>query len=266
MLRTEESFITVHSHRISMKWIYGETSPVSPVLVFLHEGLGSITMWRDFPEQICTETGLTGVVYDRPGHGDSDPLPQHRTPGYLHDEALKYLPLFLEKNSIDKPLLIGHSDGGSIALLYAAHFPEKAIGIISEAAHVFLEDVSITGIQNAVDKYESANLKKGLIKFHGDKTDAVFYGWAQTWLSPEFRKWNIVDEIKNITAPSLIIQGEEDEYGTGKQVDAIVNNVRGESEKYIIPGCGHVPHFQARDLVTEKMIEFIKKLNGKRFQ
>lgn len=261
LLRIEESFITIQSNRLAMRWIYGRKHRTSPVLVFLHEGLGSIRMWRDIPEQLCTETGLTGVVYDRRGHGNSDPLPQHRTPGYLHEEALKYLPLFLEKNAIDKPLFIGHSDGGSIALLYTAHFPEKTVGVISEAAHVFLEDISITGIENAVEMYESGSLKKSLTKYHSDKTDAVFYGWAHTWLSPEFRDWNIVNELKSITAPSLIIQGTEDEYGTEKQVDAIVNNVSGESEKFMIPGCGHVPHFQARDLVTAKMIESIHTLN-----
>lgn len=256
-LQIEDTYIKIDNHRYAVRWIGQQDETRSPVLVFLHEGLGCIKLWRDFPEQVCTKTGLTGIVYDRLGHGNSDPLPQRRMPNYLHGEALKYLPPLLEKIKVDRPIFIGHSDGGTIALLYAAHFPDRTSAVITEAAHVFLEDVTILGIQNAVELYESGKLKKGLTKYHSDKTDAIFYGWAHTWLSPEFKNWNIVDDLINITAPSLIIQGDDDEYGTEKQVDTIVNTAKGESEKLMISGCGHVPHFQAKDLVIRKMVEFI---------
>ncbi len=259
-LSREETFVTVDTYRYAVKLIPGSGNHDTPVLVFLHEGLGCIDLWRDFPDQICSATGLKGLIYDRLGHGKSAPLPQRRTPRYLHDEALKYLPPFLEKNKIDNPFFIGHSDGGTIALLYAAQFPDKTTGLITEAAHVFLEDVTIKGIHRAVELYESGKMKKGLIKFHGDKADALFYGWAHTWLSPEFRTWNIVDELKTITTPSLIIQGVDDEYGTEEQVDAIVRTVKGKSEKLMIPDCGHAPHFQARDVVVKRMVKFIRKL------
>ncbi len=261
-MQIEETFIKLSQHHYAVKWIYGSGDKKSPVLIFLHEGLGCIELWRDFPEQVCRDTGLTGLVYDRLGHGKSDPLPKRRSQYYLHDEALKYLPPLLEAVNIDRPVFIGHSDGGTIALLYAAHFAGKTAGLITEAAHVFLEDVTIDGIQNAVKMYETGKLKKGLTKYHGDKIDAIFYGWANTWLSPEFRNWNIVDELKNITAPSLIIQGQSDEYGTEKQVDTIVNTVQGHAEKLMIPECGHVPHFQAKDLVQEKMMRFINKVTA----
>lgn len=261
-LSIEESFVTIEKHRYAVKRIHSRGNTDAPVLVFLHEGLGSIKLWRDFPELICQATGLKGMVYDRLGHGQSDPLPQRRTVRYLHDEALTYLPSFLEKNNLENPFFIGHSDGGTIALLYAAHFRERTAGLITEAAHVFLEDITIEGIRRAVREYESGKLKKALYKYHGDKTDALFYEWSQTWLSAEFRNWNIVADLKNITAPSLIIQGEDDEYGTEKQVDAIVNTVQGSSEKLMIPDCGHVPHIQAGDVVREKMVEFILKRVG----
>lgn len=262
-VQTAIKFVTIDDNRYAVKHIHVHENTHIPVLVFLHEGLGCIELWRDFPEKICNATGLNGIVYDRLGHGKSDPLPQHRTPAYLHDEALIYLPPFLEKTGVDNPFFIGHSDGGTIALLYAAQHPGRTAGFITEAAHVFLEDITVRGIQKAVEAYESGKLKKGLIKYHGDKTDALFYGWAYTWLSPEFRHWNIVDELKSIYAPSLIIQGNDDEYGTEKQVDAIVNTVQGETEKCIIPECGHVPHHQAGDAVTERMVEFIKTvING----
>ncbi len=259
-LQIEDTYIKIDNHRYAVRWIGQQDETRAPVLVFLHEGLGCIKLWRDFPEQICAETGLTGIVYDRLGHGTSDPFPQRRTPHYLHDESFKYLPRFLEIINVHRPIFIGHSDGGTIALLYAAHYPDNTSGIITEAAHVFLEEVTITGIKNAVEMYESGNLKKGLKKYHGEKTDALFYGWAHTWLSPEFRNWKIIDELKNITAPSLVIQGYNDEYGTEKQVDTIVNTVRGQAEKLMIPECGHIPHFQARDLVQEKMVRFINKI------
>ncbi len=259
-LQIENTYVTVDEYRFAVKWVSPSQSAQSPVLVFLHEGLGCIDLWRYFPEQICHETGLTGLVYDRLGHGKSDPLPQRRTPRYLHDEALKYLTPILDVSGIDNPFFIGHSDGGTIALLYAAQYPDKTAGLITEAAHVFLEDITIQGIQRAVETYESGKLKKGLSKYHGDKTDALFYGWADTWLSAEFRNWNIVKELKTITAPSLIMQGDDDEYGTEAQVDAIVNTVQGDSKKHMISDCGHVPHFQARPVVLESMMEFIRNL------
>lgn len=250
--------IRVDGHRYAVKRILSAVDDTTPTLVFLHEGLGCIKLWRDFPEQLCATTHLSGIAYDRLGHGASDPMPKPRTPRYLHDEALEYLPAFLEATGIEKPVLIGHSDGGTIALLFASYYPDNVSGLVTEAAHVFVEEKTLAGIRNTLAAYESTHLKKSLKKYHGEKTDALFYAWAHTWLSPEFRQWNIVDEIKSITVPTLIIQGVDDEYGTAQQVDAIANSINGWTEKVMIPHCGHVPHIRARKMVLELVSGFIR--------
>ena len=191
-----------------------------PVLVFLHEGLGSIGQWRDFPEKLCEKTGCPALVYDRCGHGTSDPLTESRRPDYLHDEALLSLPEVLKQCVIDKPIFIGHSDGGSIAIIYAGTYPQKVTGIITEAAHVFVEDVTVDGIKRAVEVYESTDLRTRLARFHGSNTELMFRGWADIWLSPEFRDWNIENYLPNVTCPLLAVQGRDDEYGTPVQVEA----------------------------------------------
>jgi len=259
-LATIESEITIDGHTFAIKQIFHKENSQSTDLIFLHEGLGCIELWRDFPESICASTGLNGIVYDRLGHGKSGPLPHPRTPSYLHDEALKYLPRILEKTNCTSPLFIGHSDGGTIALLFAAYHPQKTAGLITEAAHIFVEDITIKGIQTAIDTYESGKLRNGLAKYHADKTDALFYGWAHTWLSSEFRSWNIKEELKTITSPAFIIQGEDDEYGTEAQVDGIVTTIKGKARKRMVPDCGHVPHFQARSVVSDEINSFIHSI------
>jgi pimeloyl-ACP methyl ester carboxylesterase len=227
------------------------------VLVFLHEGLGSIGQWRDFPEKICAATGCPALVYDRWGYGGSDPLTEPRKPDYLHDEALLSLPEVLEQCAIDKPIFIGHSDGGSIAIIYAGTYPQKVAGIITEAAHVFVEDVTVEGIKRAVEVYESTDLKTRLARFHGSNTALMFRGWADIWLSPEFWDWNIESYLPNIACPLLAIQGKEDEYGTPAQVEAIVGRVMGPVRRLMVDNCGHIPHVQAREKVFIEMVNFI---------
>ena len=231
-----------------------------PVLVFLHEGLGSIGQWRDFPEIICASTGCPALVYDRWGYGGSDPLTQPRKPDYLHDEALLSLPEVLNQCAIDKPILIGHSDGGSIAIIYAGTYPQKVAGIITEAAHVFVEDVTVEGIKRAVEVYESTDLKTRLARFHGSNTELMFRGWADIWLSPEFRNWNIEEYLPHITCPLLAIQGKDDEYGTPAQVEAIVGKVTGPARASMIDNCGHIPHIQAMEKVFSEMVSLIREL------
>jgi len=231
-----------------------------PVLVFLHEGLGSIGQWRDFPEKICAATGCPALVYDRWGHGGSDPLTESRRPDYLHEEALLSLPEVLRQCAIDKPILIGHSDGGSIAIIYAGTYPQKVAGIITEAAHVFVEDVTVKGIQRALEIYESTDLRTRLARFHGRKTDSMFRGWADIWLSPEFRDWNIESCLAYITCPLLAIQGKDDEYGTPAQVASIIGKVLGPARGWLIDNCGHIPHVQATEDVFAEMVNFIAAL------
>ncbi len=230
------------------------------MLVFLHEGLGSIGQWRDFPEKLCEKTGCPALVYDRCGHGTSDPLTESRRPDYLHDEALLSLPEVLKQCVIDKPIFIGHSDGGSIAIIYAGTYPQKVTGIITEAAHVFVEDVTVDGIKRAVEVYESTDLRTRLARFHGSNTELMFRGWADIWLSPEFRDWNIENYLPNVTCPLLAVQGRDDEYGTPVQVEAIVGKVAGQARGLMIENCGHIPHIQAREKVFAEMVNFISAI------
>lgn len=228
-------------------------------LVFLHEGLGSIAQWRDFPLAVSLATQLPAAIYERGGYGNADPLNAPRSVGYLHEEALQSLPQVLQQLQINDAILIGHSDGGSIALIFAAVWPEKVRGIITEAAHVFVEEVTLAGIREAVRIYTSTDLPERLSKFHGSNTDKAFRAWSDTWLSPAFRSWNIEEYLPGVGCPVLAIQGQDDEYGTSAQVEAIVNGVSGPAESLIIEACGHVPHHQAREKVLAEAARFIRR-------
>jgi pimeloyl-ACP methyl ester carboxylesterase len=259
---TKERFsIPAVKHRLSAEFIRPQAhTDNQPVLVFLHEGLGSIGQWRNFPDKICARTGCPALVYDRWGYVGSDPLTEPRTLAYLHDEALLSLPEVLKQCAIDKPVFVGHSDGGSIAIIYAGTYPQKVTGIITEAAHVFVEDVTVAGIKRAAEVYESTDLKTRLARFHGGNTELMFRGWADVWLSPEFRDWNIESYLPHITCPLLAIQGKDDEYGTPAQVESIVGKVMGPARGSMIENCGHIPHAQAREKVFAEMVNFISAI------
>lgn len=237
-----------------------DTVTAPTTLVFLHEGLGSIAQWRDFPASLSIANRLPALVYERWGYGNSDTLNIQRTVRYLHDEALISLPEVLQQVDINDAILIGHSDGGSIALMFAAIHGDKIRGVITEAAHVFVEEVTITGIRKAVELYETTDLKDRLYQYHKDNTDRMFRAWADTWLSAEFRDWNIEEYLPHITCPVLVMQGERDEYGTRAQVEAIMKQVAGPVKGLLMPDCGHVPHHQARERVLAEMTQFINSL------
>ena len=256
-------FIHAARHRLFAQYIqpdsaYTKKSPAT--LVFLHEGLGSIAQWRDFPACLSIMTGLPALVYERWGYGSSDALNTTRTVRYLHNEALTSLPEVLEQVNIEDAILIGHSDGGSIALIFSAVHGDKARAVITEAAHVFVEDVTIAGIRQAVEMYETTDLKDRLHKFHKNNADSMFRAWADTWLAPWFRNWNIEEYLSRITCPLLVIQGKDDEYGTSAQVESIISQAGGPAQGIIVPDCGHVPHHQAREHVLKEMTRFINSL------
>lgn len=255
--------LTAGGHRLRAEYLEpaaGSPDTRHPTLVFLHEGLGSIGQWRDVPALASDRTGLPALVYDRWGHGGSDPLDGPREVRYLHDEALTSLPEILKQLAIEKAILIGHSDGGSIALIFASVYPEKAMGVITEAAHVFVEERTLTGLREALRIFETTNLRDRLSRYHGDKTEALFRGWADIWLAESFRSWNIEEYLPGIRSPLLAIQGEQDEYGSPAQVEAIVSQVSGPATGLILPGCGHIPHHQARARVLAEIIRFIASL------
>ncbi len=243
------------NHEIYYQRIAGNDD--RPCLVFLHEGLGSVEMWKDFPALLCRATGCPGLVYDRLGYGRSSPQIDRRTVQYLHDYALLELPQVVGQLLADMPyILVGHSDGGSISLIYGAQKRPSLRGIISEAAHVFVDDETIAGIEETTAAWDAGQLT-GLAKYHGDKTETIFKAWSETWLSAWFRSWDIRYVLPSVEVPVLVIQGQTDKYGTEAQVNAIASQCAGDARAEMIPDCGHAPHHEAQEKVLELMSEFV---------
>lgn len=249
------SAVTVGTDRLAVRRVGGDES--LPVLVFLHEGLGSIGMWRDFPDALCTATRCPGLVYDRPGHGGSGKVAAPRGPGFFEQEANCVLPELLAASDIENPVLVGHSDGGTIALLHASRFPVR--GLILEAAHVFVEDICLDGVVAARRAWVETDFPRRLARHHGDNTKTMFHAWADMWSADWFRDWNIEAALSRVNCPVLAIQGEDDEYGTVAQLHAIAAGVSGPVETVLVPGSGHSPHLQARDQVLAKMATFVQQ-------
>jgi pimeloyl-ACP methyl ester carboxylesterase len=251
--------LSVQGSRLRAQTLRPGAGPVGPTLVFLHEALGSIAQWRDFPRVLAEASGLPALVYDRQGHGQSDPLALPRPLDYLEHEARTVLPGVLAACGITRPIFFGHSDGGTIALLHAAAFPGIARGLMVEAAHVFVEDLTLDGVRAAVQAFASGQMK-GLERHHGVGAEALFRAWSQTWLHPGFRTWSMVDLLSAIQVPVLALQGKDDQYGTPAQLQIIQAGVQGPCEGYLLPDCGHVPHFQARDRVLAEALRFLERL------
>jgi pimeloyl-ACP methyl ester carboxylesterase len=225
--------------------------------VFLHEGLGSAGLWRDFPGRVAEAVGRpTTLVYSRLGYGRSAPVALPRPVSYMHDEALEALPSLLDETGIDRPVLVGHSDGASIALIHAgAGFPVDALVLL--APHVFVEDRSIAGIEAATVAYEHGDLRRRLTRHHDD-VDGAFRGWNDVWLSPSFRSWDITGVLPAITCPVLVVQEQDDPYGTLAQVDAIERGVSGPVERLVLPGTGHSPHLDHPDEVIAAIMSVLR--------
>jgi pimeloyl-ACP methyl ester carboxylesterase len=238
----------------------GLPEPGHPVLVLLHEGLGSVGLWRDFPHRLAAATGLPVLVYSRQGNGRSSPLGQARTPAYMHDEAREVLPAVLQAFGIQRPLLVGHSDGGSIALIHAGSFPGIACGVVAIAPHLFVEDLTVESIRAAKVAYETTDLRARLARHHAD-ADNTFYGWNDIWLHADFRAWNIEDCVARVACPVLAIQGVDDEYGSMRQIDRLAELLPGTRlEK--LPACGHAPHRDQPARLLGACREFIASIQG----
>lgn len=230
-----------------------------PTLVFLHEGLGSVAMWRDFPVKVAAATGCRTLVYSRHGYGESDLLTEPFDTRYMHDEALIALPELLDRLGIEEPVLVGHSDGGSIALIHAGGARREVAGLILMAPHVFVEDLSVASIAQAKIAFETTDLGQKLGKYHRDPVK-TFWGWNDIWLHPDFRAWNIEEYLPRIDCPTLVIQGEDDEYGTSAQADAIRRQTAGEVEVLMLADCRHSPHKDQPQATLEAMAGFIERL------
>lgn len=231
--------------------------PKRPTIIFLHDSLGCIELWRDFPDKLSKLTKCNVLVYDRQGYGKSCSLPYSKRDKYYLEQEADILSELIKYWNIDNAILFGHSDGGSIALITAGKYPQSISGIITEGAHIFVEDLTLNGIEDAIQLYKTTNLKLKLEKYHKDKTDKMFWAWASTWTTDEFINWNIERFLPKIECHSLIIQGENDEYGTLKQVENIITQANGESTPLIIPNVKHTPHKEVPELILQKASEFI---------
>jgi pimeloyl-ACP methyl ester carboxylesterase len=231
--------------------------PDLPPLVFLHEGRGSLALWRDFPVRVAAACGgPTTLVYSRAGYGHSPPASLPRPVTYMHDEALDSLPSVLADAGVTAPVLVGHSDGASIALIHAAA-GHPVTALILLAPHVFVEDRTIAGIRAATRAYDQGPLRTRLARHHAD-VDAMFLGWSEIWLSPVFRSWNITDVLPAITSPILLVQESDDPYGTLAQLDAIEAGVAAPVDRLVLPGQGHTPHETAPDLLATRIAAFLR--------
>ncbi len=251
---------------IEYQWLDADAARTAPLLVFLHEGLGSISMWRDFPQRLCSAGGYRGLVYSRPGYGRSSPRPRdvRWSPRFMHEQAYDVLPDLLTAIGIDaereRPWLFGHSDGASIALLHAGRYPSRVRGAIVLAPHLFVEELSVDSIAKVRQAYGQPGLRDKLARHHAD-VDSAFWGWNDVWLDADFRDWNIEKEVAAIRCPLLALQGVDDEYGTMAQVDRIAELVPG-SERLKLDACGHSPHRDQPARVIEASTRFIARHPG----
>lgn len=240
--------------KIEHQWLNPEWAD-EPLFVFLHEGLGSVSMWRDYPQQFCDALHVRGLVYSRPGYGLSTPRAPHEAwkPDFMHHQAHELLPQLLSALGVrHAPWLLGHSDGGSIALLFAAQYPTA--GLVVMAPHIKVEDVCIKSIEDAKQAYENTNLRQKLARYHGE-VDSAFWGWSNVWLHPDFRAWNIEKELSTISCPLLAIQGLNDEYGTLAQIKDI-QKYAPQTQLFTIENCAHSPHRDQPEALTKRCLNF----------
>ena len=254
---TNMPFLTAGGHRLEYERIDGASG--RPTLILLHEGLGSIALWRDFPAKLAQTTGCPAVVYSRYGYGRSDALSAPRGVDYMHREALETLPELRAALGLDDAILVGHSDGASIALIHAGSGRWPVRAVVLEAPHVFVEDLSVASIEAARDAYATTELRQRLMRYHAD-VDSAFRGWNDIWLHPDFRAWNIEDVLPGVRCPVLAIQGADDEYGTLAQIDAIARGVAGPFERLVLANCKHAPHRDQEPATLDAMARFIARV------
>lgn len=252
--------VTIDGVGLEARLIPGDAT--EPWLVFLHEGLGSVSLWRDFPETLARRVGSRALVYSRRGYGRSDALDGPREPDFMHREALDVLPKLLQHFGIERPVLIGHSDGASIAIIHAAEAGCDTRGAVLMAPHVFVEAISQQSIARIAETYETTDLRTRLAKHHAHVDDA-FHGWSRIWLDPRFRSWSLGAETSRLKCPLLLIQGVDDEYGTLAQLDAIAEVAAGPCTRLVLETCGHAPQRDQEAAVLDAIAGFVAGLpNG----
>ena len=268
--------IKIANRHLEYEW-HGPSPEDAPTLVFLHEGLGCVAMWRDFPERLAEQTGCGALVYSRAGYGKSDPIALPRPVSFMHEEALTILPEVLDAFSIHEAIVVGHSDGGSIAIIHAGGTRDPRVrGLILEAPHVFVEEVGLESIRAIAGDYRGEGagrmpahrpqdagapglFKQRLARYHGAQVDQTFWGWNDVWLNPEFRSWNIEEYLPEIRVPVLLIQGANDQYGTREQLRRIEAGSSGPVRTVLLTNCGHSPHLDQPELAVEAMKDFVER-------
>jgi len=251
-------FLTAQNARLEYELIPGQRA--APQLCLLHEGLGCVALWRDLPARLAAATGCRTLAYSRQGYGQSDRLAVPRTVDYMHREGLDVLPLVLQQLGVDDPVLIGHSDGASIAMIYAGCGRRRTRGLVLIAPHVFVEDKTVAGIEAAAVGYRTTDLKQRLARYHA-QPDETFWGWNDIWLRPEFRAWSIESFLGGISCPLLLIQGADDEYGTLAQFERIRRGVASRDiTELVLPHCGHAPQRDQPARLERAIADFVAKL------
>jgi pimeloyl-ACP methyl ester carboxylesterase len=251
--------------QIEYQWLAPDGA-AAPLIVFLHEGLGSLSMWKDFPQQLCAAAGCRGLVYSRPGYGGSTPRAAEEVwpPDFMHQQAHEVLPALLKALGVDPQRqalwLLGHSDGGSIALLYAARFTDRVAGLIVLAPHIMVEELSINSIEKARAAYLNSDLRARLSRHHADP-DSAFWGWNKAWLDPAFRHWSIEQDLQSIRCPLLAVQGLDDGYGTLEQIHGIAHRLP-QTELLELSDCGHSPHRDQTERLISMASNFIHVAAG----
>lgn len=250
--------VVVDGRRLETLWIEPKEDR-QHTIVMLHEGLGSVALWKEFPQRVADRTGCGVLVYSRYGYGESDSwCGKALQTDFMHREGKVVLPQLLDQLGIHKPVLLGHSDGGSIALIFAGAFPDRPLALFLEAPHIFVEDITVASIAVARRAWDKHNLRDRLRPYHAD-VESTFIAWTDAWLKPEFRSWNIEEYLPRITCPVLVIQGEQDEYGTAAQLDAIARQVPG-ARTILLPGCRHSPHRDQPDAVLREIVNLLARL------
>ena len=254
-----DGFLDSAGSRLEYRWIAPQRAS-APSLVLLHEGLGCVALWKDFPDRLATVTGLGVLVYSRAGYSRSDPVTLPRPVSYMHYEAQVVLPEVLAAAGIEQPILLGHSDGASIALIYAGSDCGQPVqSLILLAPHVFNESVCIASIRQIGQLYRRSDLAQRLTRYHGEQVDQAFWGWHDVWLHADFWDWNIEVFLATIRAPILLLQGEQDEYGTCAHLSAIEQQVAGPVTQRLLPDCGHSPHQDQTQMCLDTIVDFLSK-------
>ena len=250
----------VGGRRIEAAW-HGPAPHKAPTLILLHEGLGCVAMWRDFPAKLAERTGYGVLAYSRPGYGKSDPVALPRPLTYMHDEATEVLPAILDQAKIEKAILVGHSDGASIATIYCGGRQDFRVrGLVLMAPHFFCEDLSVESIAAAKQAYETTDLRQRLARYHGNNVDVAFWGWNQAWLHPDFRNWNITEFLPTLRVAMLIIQGRDDQYGTAAQIEAAQAKAHCPVDMLYLENCRHSPQIDQPGATLGAIADFAHRI------